>query len=152
MIVQGKRCYNQVQPHSIRGYEEPGYGQPEIDKMITERNGTITAFEEGKRVVAELTKMNTQRVMDGIIGGTLWERDWFFFTRLVNQSGEKGLGSKILDEVLEYCKQKKYSIFHIVRAYGGYGQKETEDWFISKGFKPLDYDKYKNRILVLIPD
>lgn len=120
--------------------------------MITESNGLITAFEEGKRVVAELTRMKTQRVMDGVKGGTLWEKDWFFFTRLVNQSGEKGLGTKVLDEVLEYCKQNKYSIFHTVRAYGGYGQKETEDWFISKGFKPLDYNKYGNRVLVFIPE
>jgi hypothetical protein len=116
--------------------------------MITERDGVITAFEEGKRAVAELTKMNALADADGKDENSFWEDKWFFFKILVNQSGEKGLGTKLLDEVLEYCKQKKYSILHVVNAYGGYGQKETEDWFISKGFKPLNCDKYNNGVLI----
>jgi hypothetical protein len=116
--------------------------------MITEKDGLITASEEGKRAVAELTRMNGLSDADGNDENSFWEDKWYFFKILVNQSGEKGLGTRLLDEVLEYCKQKKYSIFHIVNAYGGYGQQETEDWFMSKGFKPLNYDKYKNGILI----
>ncbi len=116
--------------------------------MITERDGLITVSEEGKRASAELTKMNSLPDLDGIAENSYWEGSWFFFSRLVNQSDEKGLGTRLLDEVLEYCKQKKYSILHTVHAYGGYGQKETEDWFISKGFQPLNYNKYKNSVLI----
>jgi hypothetical protein len=122
-----------------------------IGKMITERDGQITAFEEGKRAGAELTRLNSLGDLDGIDENSFWEGNWFFFKSLVNQSGEKGLGSSLLDEVLEYCRQKKYSILHTVRAYGGYGQKETEDWFISKGFKPLNFAKYKNMVLIWRP-
>jgi hypothetical protein len=116
--------------------------------MITEKDGIITAFTEGKRAAAELTKMRALADLDGIAENSFWEDKWFFFRILVNQSDEKGLGSKLLDEVLEYCRQKKYSILHIVNGYGGYGQKETEDWFMSRGFKPLNYAKYKNGILI----
>lgn len=119
--------------------------------MITEKNGQITAFEEGKRGVAELTRLDSLPDLDGIEENSFWEDNWFFFKQLVNQSGEKGLGTTLLDEVLEYCRQKKYSILHTVHAYGGYGQKETEDWFISKGFKPLNTNKYKNRVLIWRP-
>jgi hypothetical protein len=116
--------------------------------MITERDGLITAYEEGKRAAAELTRMNSLADLDGIAENSFWEGRWFFFKRLVNQSDEKGLGSRLLDEILGYCKQKQYCILHTVNAYGGYGQKETEDWFISRGFQPLNYNKYKNRVLI----
>jgi hypothetical protein len=119
--------------------------------MITERDGQITAFEEGKRAVAELTRLDSLADLDGIAENSFWEDKWFFFKRLVNQSGEKGLGTSLLDEVLAYCRQKKYSILHTVQAMGGYGQKETEDWFISRGFQPLNYTKYKNRVLIWRP-
>ncbi len=116
--------------------------------MITERDGVITAFTEGKRATAELTRMKGLSDADGIAENSYWEDEWFFLRTLVNQSGEKGLGTRLLDEVLDYCRQKKYSVLHIVHAYGGYRQKETEDWFISKGFKPLNYEKYNNGVLI----
>ena len=116
--------------------------------MIKEEDGVITAFEEGKRAIAELTKMNSLADLDGIAENSFWEDKWFFFKRLVNQTDERGLGTKLLNEVLEYCRQNKYSILNTVNAYGGFKQKETEDWFISKGFKPLNYNKYKNSVLI----
>jgi hypothetical protein len=119
--------------------------------MITEKDGLITAFEEGKSGVAELSRLQSLADLDGVDENSFWEGHWFFFKRLVNQSGEKGLGTNLLVEVLAYCGQKKYSILHTVNAYGGYGQKETEDWFISKGFKPLNVNKYKNNVLIWRP-
>jgi hypothetical protein len=119
--------------------------------MIKEQDGIITAFEEGKKASAELTKINSLGDLDGIAENSFWEDKWFFFKKLLNQSGEKGLGTTLLDEVLEYCRKKQYSILHTVKAYGGYGQKETEEWFISKGFKPLNYNKYKNTVLIWRP-
>jgi hypothetical protein len=119
--------------------------------MITEKDGVISAFTEGKNASAELTRLNSLADLDGIAENSFWENKWYFFKRLVNQSTEKGLGAPLLDEVLAYCRKNRYSILHTVKAYGGYGQKETEDWFISKGFAPLNYPKYKNTILIWRP-
>lgn len=119
--------------------------------MITEKDGVIAAIEEGRNASAELTKINSLGDLDGIVENSFWEDKWYFFKKLINQSGEKGLGTALLDEVLEYCRQKKYSILHTVTGIGGYSQQETEDWFLSKGFKPLNYKKYNNTILIWRP-
>ena len=76
---------------------------------------------------------------------------WWWFNRLINKSGVRGLGEMILIKLMDYCDQHKYAILNQVSAYERMGQKMLEDIYMSRGFQPLDYIKYKNAVLIRYP-
>lgn len=111
--------------------------------IVSEIQGNITARIEGVRAVAELSVLSPSELpMFG-----LEPDNWLWFNRLINQSGIPRVGTLLLDAVLKYCKEKGYSILNQVSAYGDIKQKALEDWYISKGFTPVDYKKYGNTLL-----
>ena len=115
--------------------------------VITEIVGNITAHIPDVRATAELSSLaNHEATMFG-----LEPNKWLWFNRLINQSGIPRIGTLLLDEVLKYCKGKNYSILNQVNAYGDISQKELEDWYIRKGFTPVDYEKYGNMLLKWLP-
>lgn len=118
---------------------------PEV--VITEIMGNITAHIPDVRATAELSSIaNHEVIMFGLV-----PNNWFFFNRLINQSGIPHIGTLLLDEVLKYCSEKNYSILNQVNAYGDISQKELEDWYMRKGFTPVDYKKYGNALLKWLP-
>ncbi len=114
---------------------------PEV--VITEIGGNITAHMSGIRATAELSRLLAPEA----VSFDLEPDNWLWFNRLINQSGIPRVGSLLLDRVLEYCGEKSYSIVNQVSAYGAISQKELEDWYIRKGFSPVDYKKYGNTLL-----
>ncbi len=112
--------------------------------VVTEIGNSISAHIPDVRATAELSKL-TQYEAITLYG--LGQGEWYWFNRLINQSGIPRMGTLLLDAVLEYCKKRSYSILNQVNAYGDIGQKELEDWYIRKGFTPVDYGKYKNALL-----
>ena len=106
--------------------------EPSQEVTITEIADNITAHIPDVRATAELTRLNNSEA----ISFGLEPNNWFWFNRLINQSGEPGIGTLLLDKVLEYCSVKNYSIVNQVNAYGDISQKELEDWYIRKGFTP----------------
>lgn len=118
---------------------------PEV--IITEVGDNITAHIPDVRASAELSSLAKSEV---IMFG-LEPNSWFWFNRLINQSGIPRMGTLLLDEVLRYCKEKKYSILNQVNAYGDISQKELEDWYIRKGFTPVNYKRYGNTLLKWLP-
>ncbi len=118
-------------------------GNPDQEVKIVELEGNITAHISGVRATAELTRLGES----GTAAFGLEPDTWFWFNRLINQSGEPNIGTLLLDKVLEYCREKDYSIANQVSAYGDISQKDLEDWYIRKGFTPVDYKKYGNAFL-----
>jgi len=118
---------------------------PEV--IITEIEGSITAYIPDVRATAELSSLSRPEV---IMFG-LESNNWYWFNRLINQSGIPRIGTLLLDEVLKYCKEKKYSILNQVNAYGDISQKELEDWYIRKGFTPVNHERYGNTLLKWLP-
>lgn len=114
---------------------------------IVEIEGNITAHIPDVRATAELTSLPPHEAI--MLG--LEPNHWLFFNRLINQSGIPRIGTLLLDEVLKYCKEKKYSIVNQVNAYGDISQSELEDWYMRKGFIPVDYKKYGNSVLKWLP-
>ena len=116
----------------------------DYEVTIVEVGDSISAHIPDIRATAELSKLTQYEyeTLYGLTSGT-----WFWFNRLINQSGIPNLGTLILDKVLEYCQGKNYSILNQVSAYGGLSQKDLEDWYIRKGFTPVDYKKYGNALL-----
>lgn len=115
--------------------------------IITEIEGNITAHIPDVRAVAELSSLDkSEAIMFG-----LEPNIWYWFNRLINQSGIPRIGTLLLDEVLKYCKEKEYSILNQVNAYGDISQQELEDWYIRKGFAPVNYEKYGNALLKWLP-
>ena len=121
--------------------------EPSQEVTITEIADNITAHIPDVRATAELTRLNNSEA----ISFGLEPNNWFWFNRLINQSGEPGIGTLLLDKVLEYCSVKNYLIVNQVNAYGDVSQKELEDWYIRKGFTPVNYDKYGNALLKWLP-
>ncbi len=117
------------------------------DVKITEVEGSITAYIPGIRATAELSKLTRLDVKE--FG--LESNNWYWFNRLINQSGIPHVGTLLLDGVLEYCEENKYSILNQVSAYGDISQKELENWYIRKGFVPVSYKKYGNALLKWLP-
>lgn len=68
--------------------------------VITEIEGNIAAHIPGVRATAELSSLANHEV---IIFG-LEPNKWYWFNRLINQSGIPRIGTLLLDEVLKYCK------------------------------------------------
>lgn len=123
-------------------------GNPELPEVvITEIEGNITAHIPGVRAVAELSKLDQY----GVTLYGLGPSNWLWFNRLINQSGIPRVGTLLLDEVLRYCGEKDYSIVNQVSAYGAVSQRELEDWYIRKGFTPVDYKKHGNTLLKWTP-
>jgi len=116
--------------------------------VVTEVEGNITARIPGVRAVAELTRLTPSEA--ATFG--LEPDSWLWFNRLINQSGMPRIGTLLLDEVMRYCGERGYSIANQVNAYGDISQEELEDWYIRKGFSPVDYGKYGNAFLKWSPE
>jgi len=114
--------------------------------VVLESPESITVTIRGKRVRAEISPL-----IAGFGELDLPSGKWWFFNRLINETGEKGLGGVVLDELLKYCQDKGYSILNTVNAYGGMPQKVLENWYISKGFKAFDHKRFKNTLLIWVP-
>jgi hypothetical protein len=133
-------------------FEQTVYVKPEgeepTDVSLHEYEGNITVHIKDKRAIAELSRISVNDLPDL----NLPAGKWLWFNRLENATGEEGWGTKLLDKVLEYCQEKGYSILNQVSAYGKLSQKQLEDWYLSKGFKPLDYGRFKNGALIWKPE
>ena len=134
-------------PPIPRGLFNKG-GNPELPEVVvTEIEGNVTAHISGVRATAELSRLSQSEAAS--FG--LEPNNWLWFNRLINQSGIPHVGTLLLDKVLKYCRGKNYSIVNQVSAYGAISQKELEDWYIRKGFTPVDYKKYRNTLLKWVP-
>lgn len=114
---------------------------------VSEIYGNITVSIPGVRAAAELSVLDPS-------GAALYGVDpdnWLWFNRLINQSGIPRVGTLLLDAVLNYCREKNYSIINQVSAYGDVKQRELEGWYIRKGFSPVNYKKYGNALLKWTP-
>lgn len=132
-------------PHAAGLFSNPHEELPA--PTVSEIYGNITVSMLGVRAVAELSVLDPS-------GAALYGVDpdnWLWFNRLINQSGIPRVGSLLLDAVLNYCKEKSYSILNQVSAYGNVKQKELEGWYIRKGFSPVNYKKYGNALLKWTP-
>jgi len=134
-----------VAPNLPKEQEGEEYSQPNNPVTVNEYGGNITATIRGKRATAELSVMD-----DKMIEATGVPKDgkWIWFNRLVNNTGEEGIGIKLLDAVLGYCREHQYAILNNVNAYGKIPQDELEAWYMRKGFVPLDYKQYGNGVLI----
>ncbi len=158
--------YNSPKQHTtvLRFYRQPdgtmtiyeqvyvkSYGEgnnpklPEVE--ITELGNGITAHIPGLMARAELSRLDES----GVATYGLEPDSWFWFNRLINQSEYPHIGTLLLDEVLGYFRRKNYSIVNQVNAYGDISQKDLEDWYIRKGFTPVDYGKHGNALLKWVP-
>lgn len=117
------------------------------EATVSEYMDNITVHISGIRATAELSKLGQY----GAEAYGLEPNDWLWFNRLINQSGIPRIGTLLLDKVLEYCEEKNYPIVNQVNAYGDIGQQDLENWYISKGFVPVDYEKYGNAFLKWVP-
>ncbi len=127
---------------------EPEDEREDYDVIIFEYGGNITAHIKGIRATAELSELG----QSGVETFGLGPGNWLWFNRLINQSDIPHMGTVLLDKVLEYCKDKNYSIANQVSAYGDISQHDLEDWYIRKGFTPVDYGKYGNAFLKWVPE
>ncbi len=118
------------------------------DVTVAEYGDNITVHIAGIRATAELTKLGKS----GAEVFSLEPNNWLWFNRLINQSGIPNIGTVLLDKVLEYCRERGYSIANQVSAYGDISQHELEDWYIRKGFTPIDVDKYGKAFLKWVPE
>ncbi len=116
--------------------------------VVTEIENSLSAHIPGVRATAELSKLTQYEVVT-LYG--LEQGDWYWFNRLINQSGIPHVGTLLLDAVLEYCRERNYSILNQVNAYGDVSQHDLEDWYIRKGFTPVDSNKYGNALLKWVP-
>jgi hypothetical protein len=129
----------------LKGIEVSPTEIPEV--VMTEIEGSVRAYIPGVRAVAELSRLTPPEA-------ALYDlepNNWLWFNRLINQSGIPRIGTLLLDKVFSYCEEKGYSILNEVNAYGAISQKELEDWYIRKGFTPVDYKKYGNKLLKWSP-
>lgn len=136
---------------AIAWIDQESEGKFEREEILTptvsEIYDNITVSIPDVRALAELSVLAPSDV-------SLYDLDpdsWLWFNRLINQSGIPRVGTLLLDAVLNYCKEKNYSILNQVNAYGDISQKKLEDWYIRKGFTPVDYGKYGNALLKWIP-
>ena len=111
--------------------------------QVTETPYGLSLFIPGERASADLSWIDPE----GLFYYNLPPGKWLFFNRLINFSGKPGLGTQLIDELLSICRKKGYSILNQVSAYGRLNQKQLEKWYISKGFIPVDYGKYGNKLL-----
>jgi len=112
--------------------------------VVTGLAGHISAYIPSERASADLSEIEPEMVPElGLPPGK-----WYWFNRIINQSGKPHLGSLLLDEVLSYCKDKNYRILNQVQPYGKLTRSELERWYLSRGFVPLDYKKYGYSLLV----
>jgi len=125
----------------------PGSDQEIPEVVVTEIGDGITAYIPGVRATAELTRLRqSEAAKFGL------EPDvWFWLNRLINQSGIPRVGTLLLDEVLEHCGRRGYSIMLLVSAYGDISQQDLENWYMRKGFTPIDYESYGNASLEWTP-
>lgn len=86
---------------------------------IFEVNDNIVVRVPGLRASADLSKLDPALIEDFNLGSG----EWFWFNRIINQSGRPGLGNKMLDKILAYCQSENYSILNQVNAYGPLNQK-----------------------------
>lgn len=116
---------------------------------VQETQSGITAFVSGLRASADLSKIEVQDFDDF----NLPEGDykWLYFNRLINDSGQAGLGLQILKAVLKFCDDNGLAILNEVSAYGRFTQSNLERYYINEGFKPVDIRSYGNKLLVYIP-
>lgn len=114
---------------------------------LFEIDNSIMARVPGELASADLSRIDPSLAIDF----NLEPGEWFFFNRLINQSGKPGLGTKMLNKILTHCQKNRYSILNQVNAYGQIKQKNLEKWYMSKGFTPLNYKKYKNSALIWRP-
>ena len=126
------------------GKELPQVEQP---TLLESENG-LQVFFAGERASATLSWLDPDLLFPGV---DLGPGKWLWFNRLINQSGKPRLGTMLLDAVLAHCEKNHYSILNEVSAYGALSQRDLEDWYMSKGFKPVDYKQYKNKLLVWRP-
>ncbi len=117
------------------------------DVIVAEYGDNINMHIQGIRASASLSKLGES----GAEEFGLEPDNWLWFNRLINQSGLPGIGTVLLDKVLEYCQEKGYSIANQVSAYGDLSQRNLEDWYIRKGFTPIDADKYGKAFLKWVP-
>lgn len=117
------------------------------EPTVTEYMDNVTVHIPGVRATAELSKLGRS----GAETFGLEPNEWLWFNRLINQSGIPRVGTLLLDKVLEYCEEKNYPIANQVSAYGDINQQELENWYIRKGFVPVDYKKYGNSFLKWVP-
>lgn len=122
----------------------------EIEFVVTPHG--ISVFVPGERASADLTGIGSPQVEGLVEEFDPGSGEWLWFSRLINQSGKPGLGTKMLDRILAYCQENGYSILNQVSAYGGIRQGDLEKWYMSKGFVPLDCKKYRNSVLVWRPE
>ena len=120
--------------------------QVEQPALIETEDGLRVLLEE--RASATLSWLDPDELLPGL---DLGPGKWLWFNRLINQSGKPRLGTLLLDAVLAHCEKNHYSILNEVNAYGALSQKDLEKWYMSKGFKPVDYKKYGNKLLVWRP-
>ncbi len=118
------------------------------DVTVAEYSGNITVHIQGIRASASLSKLGES----GAETFGLEPDNWLWFNRLINQSEILGIGTMLLDKVLEYCQEKGYSIANQVSAYGDLSQRDLEDWYIRKGFIPVNASKYGNAFLKWVPE
>ena len=114
---------------------------------VFETPNGISIHIPGERASATLTRMDSFPIKEYNLG----PGEWFFFNRLINQSGKPGLGTQMLRKILTHCQENKYSILNTVNAYGQIKQKDLEKWYISKGFVPLNYREFRNSVLIWRP-
>ncbi len=150
----GKRYITSYEPTAMtylleveKENPEPEDAREDYDVVIFEHGGNITAHIKGIRATAELSELG----QTGVEAYNLGQGNWLWFNRLINQSEVPHIGTVLLDKVLEYSKEKDYSIVNQVSAYGDISQKDLEDWYIRKGFTPVDSDKYGNAFLKWVP-
>jgi len=116
--------------------------------LVETENGLQVSIPE-ERASATLSWLEPEFLFPGT---SLEPGKWLWFNRIINQSGKPYLGTILLDAVLSHCKKNRYSILNEVSAYGALSQKDLENWYISKGFRPLDYKKYGNKLLIWRPE
>lgn len=137
------------QTHSkLQTHDESSIPNELPTPTVSEVQDNITVRIPGIRAAAELSVLEPYFVTTY----DLPEGNWFWFNRLINQSGIPHIGTLLLDTVLNYFRENDYSILNSVHAYGRIKQKELENWYLSKGFVPVDRKKYGNALLKWRPD
>ncbi len=118
---------------------------PEI--RIIEHFGTVMFTIRGLRATAELTSIES--LGDSRLECVLPDGyKWLWFNRLINQSGQRGIGGVLLDAVLEYARKENLGILNQVNAYGDIKQSDLEVWYIKKGFQTTGVEN----LLIWLPN
>jgi hypothetical protein len=115
--------------------------------VISETTDGISAYVPGQRASASL--MFIGREDFGEV--KLPPGQWLFWNRLINQSGIGGLGTLIFNEVVEYCKRRKYSILSEISPYGRMTKPKLIQLHMSKGFVYVNKREYGITLLMLTP-